>query len=334
VASSRFLANFPAPVFITQRGVGQLPSDISRMMTASSSSSSSASFCPEAFTGRMLLAPDTAAEQGVPMIMMDISLCNIIGMAADYVYIPSRNSLYVLFDPVGDIVLLLMSLLVIYLMVIMGHNLQVVLGAAAVVSTSEESKPTKGRKGQWTVVCMLVLVAMTCFASSSWSVLNPYVTWEDRLAFFALLAHVIYYCARIELNAWLDPESRRANPVNPMLAAITLAVQRVYGSAENPYSTVLFFIMITWALHKVSMLGHRFQCLFGTGQARHSIMFWRSMDVLADACMLSVLLYAGVLGQMQMESTTAAASLLQGILAAMTLNRAITPLHFASCCKK
>jgi hypothetical protein len=49
-----------------------------------------------------------------------------------------------------------------------------------------------------------------------------------------------------------------------------------------------------------------------------------------DGILLSLLLYAGAVGQMQMESTTASAALLQGMLAAMTLNKALSPLHFAS----
>lgn len=53
---------------------------------------------------------------------------------------------------------------------------------------------------------------------------------------------------------------------------------------------------------------------------------WRRLDVLADCGLLSVLLYAGAIGQVQVEESNAAANFLQGILASMTLNRAMLPL--------
>jgi hypothetical protein len=265
--------------------------------------------CPETVTGRLLVP---SFSKG------DISLCNIIGVGADYLYVASTSKLYVLMDPLSNTVLVAMSVLVIYLMIIMGHNLQVVLGAAA---------REKKSKGQWTVLCLLGLTGLTCFSSSSVNTaVNVYVTLEDRLTFFALLVHVLYYCLRIEVSAWLQ-HGRRANPVNPMLAAICMAVQRVYGSVENPYSAVLFFIMLAWALHKVSMLGYR--CRHDHAHSEWERV-WRSVDCLMDGVLLSLLLYAGVVGQMQMESTTASAVLLQGILAALTLNKALSPLHFAS----
>jgi hypothetical protein len=299
-SQTRFLPNFPGQVYVSQ-SEEQAPLELFWMMKA----------CPETATARFL-APQRHGG--------DISLCNIVGVGADYVYIPSKKMLYVLLDPLNNVSLVFMSIFIIYLMIIMGHNLQVVLGASA---------PEKKAKGQWTGLCLLALVGVTCLSSSSvHTCISIYVTWEDRIVFFALLAHILYYCARIEIGAWVQ-NGKRANPVNPMLAGIYLAVQRVYGSVENPYSEVLFFVMLTWALHKVSMLCYR------SRQRPNNTLYtkervWRSLDCIMDGILLSLLLYAGAVGQMQMESTTASAALLQGMLAAMTLNKALSPLHFAS----
>lgn len=312
--SSRFLPNAPEPVYVSRHPLLEvLPLDVARMVSTGAS-------CPESATGRVIVLQS-------PSPKIDISLCNIIGVGSDYLYVASTSKLYMLLDPVGDIVLLLISLLVVYLMVIMGHNLQVVLGAAPASPGMDAKKNIMNKKGQWTVICMLILVAVTCFPTPSMNVLNAYVTWEDKLAFFCLLAHVIYYCIRIEVNVWFG-NGRRANPVNPMIAAIFLAVQRVYGSVENPYSLVLFFVMLTWALHKVSMLVHRVSGGKVHEDAVEAVIL-RSMDALVDCILLSMLLYSGAVGQMQMESTIAASNVLQGILAAMTLNRAVLPLHIA-----
>jgi hypothetical protein len=46
-------------------------------------------------------------------------------MGADYLFVPFQSRLYVLVDPIGIPVLIAMSVLIIVMMVIMGHNLQV-----------------------------------------------------------------------------------------------------------------------------------------------------------------------------------------------------------------
>lgn len=307
MVEGRFLPNFPMAVFSSTM---RPPKDVCRMLSAMQED---ALFCPEVSAGRTL---------GIETPNVDISLCNIMGVGADYLYVPSRNTLYVLLDPLNNISLFVVSVLVVYLMVVMGHNLQVVLGA------SETSASNKNSAGHWTVGAMLLIVVMSCcLMTSSHSMLNVYVTYEDSVAFVSLLVLVLYNCARVEADIWFG-SGRRSNPVNPMLASIWLAVQRVYGSAENPYSVVLYFIMFTWSVHKASVLVHRMQ--FAVGESPNSWLWWRSLDLLVDFSVLSLLLFAGVIGQMQMETCNAALYVLQGLLAAMTLNRAVMPLHFVS----
>ncbi len=60
------------------------------------------------------------------------------------------------------------------------------------------------------------------------------------------------------------------------------------------------------------------------------IRWWRCADVLADCLLLSAMLYSGAMGQVEVESSIAAVQVLQGILAAMALNRALTSIHFSN----
>lgn len=313
---SRFLPVYPGAVFVSRIGTGSdIAKDLQRMIAFKEGSLSSS--CSDvSASGRTLVALSSSSES---QQQLDISLCNIIIGGADYLYVPSTNRLYVLFDPLNNVSLFLVSLLVVYLMITMGHNLQVVLGVVA-------QGDSRGSGGWWTVASMILLLLLSCFfCTSSNSAANAFVTLEDRIAFFGLVAHVVYYCVRISLDLWLG-DGRRANAVNPMLACIWIAVQKVYGSAENPYSAVLFFVMLTWALHKMSVLCHKLL----SGIAKGSVAWIRGFDVMVDSAVLCILVYSGCMGQMQMESSNAAISLLQGILAAMMLNRAVMPLNFIS----
>jgi hypothetical protein len=115
--AARVFPNHPGPVFLTQRDSTLLPSDVARMLMGSGSTS-----CPEFETGRTAVPP---LESGHAFPHHDISLCNVMGMGADYLFVPFQSRLYVLVDPIGIPVLIAMSVLIIVMMVIMGHNLQV-----------------------------------------------------------------------------------------------------------------------------------------------------------------------------------------------------------------
>ena len=291
------------------------------------------SHCPETFTGRTAIAPQLEAD----VQQHDISLCNIIGLGADYIYVPYVNRLYVLVNPLGNVFLVLMSIFIVYLMIVMGHNLQVVLNVNAKAGGAKHNleKTMKRRRGQarylhcfctfcgmtntlvfcnekyhfvhrWAVACMASLLLLACFASGTTNVLGTFVTRQDQIVFIVTLLHVTYYCIRIEANVYLG-NGHRANPVNPMLAAIAAAVQRVYSSAENPYSQTICFIILTWVLHKISMLNRKTLWTYAdlyedTSLERkrswwQQVRWWRCVDILADCILVSVMLYAGVMGQ-------------------------------------
>ena len=115
---SRLFPNHPQQVFLTQRDAKFLPEDVSRMMVGSAGAMS----CPEIETGRTAISP-LETPHAVPQ--HDISLCNLLGMGADYLFMPFQSRVYVLVDPMGVPVLMLLSILIVVMMVIMGHNLQV-----------------------------------------------------------------------------------------------------------------------------------------------------------------------------------------------------------------
>lgn len=239
----RFLPNYPEPVYASLPET--IPADVARMMSVRAEEGLFSSCGSSPSAGRIM-------QMFLPGAGSDISLCNIMGSGFDYVYVPSAEMLYVLVEGQDSLALLFLSILVVYLMVVLGHNIQVMLlGAAQDEATATGFIAEGNKKGQWTVLCMILITVTSCFwVGSSGNAANAYVTWEDKLAFYFLVAYVGYYCLRIEANVWFG-NGRRANPVNPMLACIWLAVQRVYGSAENPYSSILFFLMLTWLLRKV-----------------------------------------------------------------------------------
>jgi hypothetical protein len=86
--------------------------------------SAGAMTCPEIETGRTAISPVETLD-AVPQ--HDISLCNVVGMGADYLFVPLHSRVYVLVDPIGIPALVVLSILIVVMMVIMGHNLQVSL---------------------------------------------------------------------------------------------------------------------------------------------------------------------------------------------------------------
>jgi hypothetical protein len=87
-------------------------------------------------------------------------------------------------------------------------------------------------------------------------------------------------------------------PINPVLACISLGVQRIYGSAENPYTPAISFLMLTWTLHKFSML-QRITALDVRAGVPARGMQWISltMDVIYDVFIVSNMLFTGVIVQ-------------------------------------
>jgi hypothetical protein len=121
--TSRMFPNYPGPVYLTQRDSLQLPVDIGRVLMAGASTTST---CPEPATGRTAIPPiDPMRSSQYPTPFHDVSLCNLMGMGGDYLYIPFVNKVYVLGDPMGVPATIVLGVLIIWMMVVMGHNLQV-----------------------------------------------------------------------------------------------------------------------------------------------------------------------------------------------------------------
>jgi hypothetical protein len=128
-------------------------------------------------------------------------------------------------------------------------------------------------------------------------------------------------------------------PINPILAAISLAVQRIYGSVDNPYTSTITFLMLTWTMHKISMFDRSMvQYAFsspqpkfaGVSKALPPMPFrWAGvLDVILDCFLISTFLYSGVVIQVENAPSITAVHALEGLLAAVTLNRALIAVHF------
>jgi hypothetical protein len=85
-------------------------------------------------------------------------------------------------------------------------------------------------------------------------------------------------------------------PINPVLASISLGVQRIYGSVENPYTAVLAFLMLTWTLlqRSVSMLRRSLGA-----QPPVNVWAWNAADLVYDTFMVTNMLFSGVIIQVR-----------------------------------
>jgi hypothetical protein len=220
-------------------------------------------------------------------------------------------------------------------------HMQVVLGDAISASEQKGSEEAHGNAGdeeneeegssqgyKWAVAGMLSIVLMSYIAtafsiddsdgtaasgSSGWFVqifknafsLTAFVTYEDKAAFVATTLYVIYYCVRIQWSGWTRSlDKRTPKPINPVLASITAAVQRIYGTVDNPYTPTTTFLMLTWTMHKISVfkrsavLQRLRASAKGSDPSVSSIGWWtRASDILFDCFLLSMLLYTGVVIQ-------------------------------------
>ena len=155
--------------------------------------------------------------------------------------------------------------------------------------------------------------------------------------------------------------SRAPRPINPVLGSISLAVQRIYGSLDNPYTSTITFLLVTWTLHKISMMERSMTRYYvgscnsnsSQGAQPNPVPFkWASiLDILLDCVLVSKFLYAGVViqvratlqpqsmqivcdadfllaTQIENDATITAVQALAGLLAAVTLNRALIAVHF------
>lgn len=125
---SRAFPNYPNPAFITVGEAENIPADVRWMLTAGSSPT-----CPETTTGREAVPPMNARNS---MPYQDVSLCNVMGMGGDFIFVPFINRLYSLGDPLGIPAILAIGILVVVMMVVMGHNLQVGVLAPMHISQS------------------------------------------------------------------------------------------------------------------------------------------------------------------------------------------------------
>lgn len=130
--------------------------------------------CPEAATGRSYSMVDNHAasdQQAVPVQRtIDVSLCNVVGVGGDFVFLPHRRQLYAIYRPISFQIFAAMSILTVLMVITLSKNLEISMGSSQ--TSKDASNPI------FTVLCMASLLLLSMFATGSLDVLAPFVTME------------------------------------------------------------------------------------------------------------------------------------------------------------
>ena len=244
--------------------------------------------CPETKTNRVASTSGDGRRY-------DISVCNVLGVGNDYVYLPYESMLYVLSEPITFQVLTAISILTVIMAVVLAHNLEYSLGSIEQSSGSLVS-----------LTGMLSLLFLTTFATGNPDVLLPYVTLEDRASFVVLFTYVLYYTVRAAFQHYVFVRHGMDSPVNPVLATLCVVSLRLHGSLDNSYTTLLTFLIATRLLHKLST---------------YDCTPMRGVDILFDSALVTMLIFTGLVPQHNNDPTVVALYVLQGAYAAQGLNR-------------
>lgn len=216
--------------------------------------------------------------------------------------------------------------------IVLAHNLEFALGTT--------KSPTRTAT---TLVAMVSLLFSAIFASGApWDVLQPYVTLEDRIACVAVLVYVGYYSAKLGIEMALHyyrsgllasglggAGELVSSPVNPVLGTLSMVAMRLYSTMDNPYTVGILFLLATRLLHKIAVRhaagDDRGGALDGRvgGGAR---LLAEAADIVADASLASVYVYAGLAPQYGNDPTVVSLAVLQGGYAALTLSRVMAGL--------
>lgn len=253
--------------------------------------------CPEADTGRIVSAAGGGRRS-------DISICNVVGVGNDYVYVPKLETLFVLADPISFQALIIISVLVVVTVLVLSHNLQYSLDGS------------REPGGFWlSILCMLLLLAASTFPTLNADVLAPYISLEDRLGFQALVVYILYYTTRAVsdrlVNAWWSSQPQHGSaysPVNPMLATLCVVTLRLHGTLDNTYTTVLCFLITARLLYKLHTLRND---------------TFASIDAVLDTCLITLLVFIGVVPQHSHNPTVVTLYIVQGVFSAQALARAM-----------
>lgn len=258
--------------------------------------------CPETKTGRVLSGSGRH----------DISVCNVLGAGADYVFLPDKEMLFLLPEPISFQVITAISVLTVFMAVVLAHNLEYTISGAGEPSGAILS-----------IVGMLGLLFLTAFATGNRDFLSPFVTLEDRLSFTVLFAYILYYTSRAGINYWLLGSMRMDSPVNPILSTLCVVPLRLYGTLDNPYTTVLTFLLATRLLNKLfnySDTGVE-KCQEKRG------MLWPALDIAVDCIVVTILVYFGIVPQSNHDPAIVALYMLEGFFGALALNLVVLELE-------
>lgn len=255
--------------------------------------------CPEALTGR------TSSSRA-----RDISTCDVVGVGADYFYIPGRDSLYILMHPIQMPVLIALSILTIYMTVVLAHNLE--------FSIKEQKAGTQPMgKNVVSLLAMTTLLLLTLFPNGNElsSVLEPFVTVEDQCAFATLTLYVTFNILRIFFKmcdkSWSSTDN---NPVNLILGLLALTSMRFYTTADNVYISIITFMMSCRLMYK-------------TNKSLSKGIELPVNNMVADTIIVSILTYVGIMPQYSYDSTKVMLVCLQALCMSLFITKLSTHMN-------
>jgi uncharacterized protein YhhL (DUF1145 family) len=257
--------------------------------------------CIEAKTNRVL---STTSK--------DISVCDVLGIGGDYLFVPREETLYVLVKPTSVPVLIAISVLTVYMTMVLAHHLE------STVNKSNVSNQKSFNNIQ--ILCMVVLILLSLFSNGRVDIWERMITMEDECAMTILVSYLAYHMCRwvpmlIEMvfiitpirlimrplfprlatiHLWRETSDEHHHMINLIIGILALVSISYYSTMDNPYTVVLAMIMASRLMYKMSMDKVYVD------------------DVVGDSIMVAMLVYTGIIPQLNYDTTVVRLYTFQG----------------------
>lgn len=189
--------------------------------------------CPEAKSGR-IVSDD----------MRDLSLCDVIGVQADFVYEPHNNVMHISTKSLHLGYVIAMSIATVYIAIVLSTNLDVLLHSSE--NNSKDSGPWWINAMQPSLM-LLILVFLIIIPNLDEDILHQFITLEDRFMFVLL---TLFCGIRLIPELYMQVRGRAGEIlVNPFIALLILMSMRFFCSLDNAYAVTLSAIFtIRWTM--------------------------------------------------------------------------------------
>lgn len=248
----------------------------------------------------------------------DVSLCDVLSGGGDFIYIPTTDTIFFKSAPIPFQMFAVISFTTVYLAVILGHNMEVALGT--------NKTPSNVLVTEMVIVVQIILLLFASGGPIS-DIMTVFVTAEDRFVFTYLITYSAYYVLR-SLYAVYTAQTAMITPVNPVIATLTMVSMRIHYTLDNPYTTLAALLIATRFINKVALFTRAADARSGAAAVR---LQWSeligALDMLADAALVSLLIYAGVIPHHGREPIVTGLYMVQGTFVALTLNQLMLRLE-------